>query len=223
MASRSIKLETNMDGYEVQKSKITRTLKTLSGEEIERKAELLLLVPEPSKAAEFFGDMIGKWAIEGYIKYQKLMANNALLGAVQDKETKALLRQFRTAHETYVKVSEMEPDAATEFLLSRPRFAALQSYFESLKSGDEVQKFDYSEKISDIQPRWFKGETPEDETEETETEQLATQADQTNPRFLTESGVFLYTLNVSALIDQDGGLDIDIAYSQLETFPIAQN
>lgn len=177
MATRAIpigKVQTAMSDtetpvVETKELKVSKKIKHFDGTEIKREGVAKFLVPLTNQAAlEMLGDNLVKWAVFGITSYVRTTATNSITG-LKTKETKALLRDFKNAHKTFVEVMEMSPEDAYKNLLERKKFAELNEYFDNLKKSGEVTELDYTKELPT--PRKFEDESAEEDEDNEDSEE----------------------------------------------------
>jgi hypothetical protein len=145
---------------------MNKTIKSIDGTEIERKAHLKVNVPETAEAAsELLGADLWKWAVHGYVAHAKIVAANAMTGVISGGDKK-LTRAFNESLRTLVDVMEMPREKALATLLAKEKFSAFVAKFEALKSAGSTLELDYTTESLPT-PKWFDGDEEESE-EETE-------------------------------------------------------
>lgn len=141
--------------------KILKTVKTLTGDEIERKGKVTFPVPESLvEAQELYGENLWKWAVQGASIHLRVTGSNAIAGG--DPKLKALRRQFTQSFETLVKIMDLSKEDALKMLVSKDTFKPLVDEIEALKNADKPVDIIFSAG-SIPEPRWFSGEGDEEE------------------------------------------------------------
>ena len=147
----------------VEVKKGTKTVKLLTGEEIEKKYEITMPVfKNDEDVTSLLGNNIAVFAAFGFRTYLKQAAANAIAGTGKKEKTlKAALRNFKNSLEVAVNVMGMDKATAVEAFLAKEMFAPVKTYMESLKVVEGPLNFDYSKEFPI--PSF---DTDEDETED---------------------------------------------------------
>ena len=75
--------------FAVYQNTVVKTIKTLTGDEITRRGNVRINVPESADEAQaLMGADLWKWAVTGYLGQGKVQAANALLGVVSGGDKK---------------------------------------------------------------------------------------------------------------------------------------
>lgn len=155
-----------------EKFSVTKTVALPDGTEVERKANVILNLPETNEEAAPLNGNLVKWAAFGLKAYARVMANNRLMGTSSGDVSKKEMRQFNESLRTLIEVMDMEKQGAIDFILGKPQFSKIAKMFEELRAGDKEITIDYSDFTQVPTPRSFTekdgASTDDDDAGETE-------------------------------------------------------
>ena len=153
----------------VEVKPFTKTVKLLTGEEVEKKGTITTPVfTNDADVIALLGENLAVFAAYGFAAYCKQDAANKTTGSGKKEKTlKAALRNFKNSLDVAVTVMGMDKATAVEAFLAKEMFAPVKTYMEELKVVDGPLNFDYSEKFP-VPKYGAKVATPGDATEDSD-------------------------------------------------------
>lgn len=133
--------------------KMTKNIKLVTGEEIERVANWSMNLPETvDEAVELVNGSTAVWVAYGMVAYaQRMVANKLVSIGAPDNETdeekskrRKLARQFKEAFTTLKDVMDMTNDEATAKLMKKEKFASLKDMLDAAKATNEAITIDFA-------------------------------------------------------------------------------
>lgn len=157
LSSRTIKTKKGTITMKTAKFEVSKKIDNDLVGKVTRKANVTLAVPETfEEATILYGDELWKWAYQGYRNHARTSASAALLGALGNRDSVGLVRQFGESIRTLVEVMGMPREKAIETILTHEKFKALKTAVDEQVLGSDDREIDYTVTPLKV-PKWFSG------------------------------------------------------------------